>query len=154
MSETTPFALLVCAGRIAVVVPPIHTHSEHHKTRCSLQKLLAKEEIELDKLFPQKRRTRVAGSPLPFISPAHRVSSGPNRSLSDPPSPLLSSPLLCSPPPVTSHVWTGCDHPGRPGVCKLQGGVSVRGRLEQEPGKGGHHGVDPGSGRGEVRPQN
>lgn len=146
--------IVVCAGWIAAVVPLLNararTRARPSQDAVQPTKALCKEEIELGKLFPQKEEDK---SGWPFIS-SHRVSSGPTRSLHRP---LLSLSLLpppSPPPPVTSHVWTDCDHPGRPGVRQLQVGVSVRGGLECEPQQGGHHGVDPGSGRGEVRPQN
>lgn len=127
------------------------SRTDHHKTRRSLQKLLAREQIEFDKLFTQRRGIksgRFVSFSFLLLLPDHPLTVA----KTEPPRLLPFS--LSLPYPVTRHVWAGCDHPGRPGICQLQGRMSDRGRLGFKSQQAGYQGLEPGTGGGEVHPQN
>ena len=135
---------LVCAGWIAAVGPPwarTLTRTRIITRRgAALQKLLAKEEIELDKLSPREevdKRSCALGF-LSFLPPGWLIASppGPNRSLyQKTPSPppftlpffLSLSPLLPGNEPCLDRLWpsqtTGHLPASRRSVCARRAGV-------------------------------
>lgn len=113
---------LVC-NRIAAVAPPWSCTRRrapvvHHKTQPTKNFLLAANWIR--QVF-----TRRGAQERPDLLTYFSFLSFFVGALQGP----LSSPAVSS---ITGHVWTtNCDYSGRPGVCQLQGGVSLWGWLDR-----------------------
>lgn len=112
---------LVCS-RIAAVAPPcsytrLHAPVVHHTTQPKNNFLLAANWI---RQVSRRREAQERPDLLTYFSGLSFLWA-----LQGP----LSNPSVSS---ITGHVWTAnCDYSGRPGVCQLQGGVSLWGWLDR-----------------------
>lgn len=112
---------LVCS-RIAAVAPPcsytrLHAPVVHHTTQPKNNFLLAANWI---RQVSRRREAQERPDLLTYFSGLSFLWA-----LQGP----LSNPPVSS---ITGHVWTAnCDYSGRPGVCQLQGGVSLWGWLDR-----------------------